>query len=687
MFATRSGVSCLLLAAFAPVVAARTQQGLTPEQVVSLRYVTGVHPGPEGLVAFTRSEPRPASEGPGPRRTHLYVLGRDGAERLLVGGRRSVRAVAWRPGAAELGFLDKAEDGTTQVFVVAAAGGEPRRLTRVQGGIRDFAWRPGGAGLAFTRLDPLPEARRKARALGFRQRIVDEDYRNASLWYLDLGTGAERRLTHGDTVMSFRWGPRGERLVAGMAPRNLVDDRYVFTRLRLVTLAGPKVERLVDNPGKLGPYALSPDGSKLAFVGAQDRNDPHAGMVWVADVATRRARLLTRGWRGMAHELAWRRKGGGELVLMAAISEGVRTSIAEISLESGEVTPTLHADGLAFVTFEVGDDGVYVPASTATHPAEVFRLRAGPAGAEVSRRTVSNPWLERVALGRQEVVRFPSSDGLEIEGLLLYPLGYTKGERYPLVIVAHGGPESHFVEGWNTSYARPGQMLCARGWFAWYPNYRSSTGYGVTFAKADHGDPMGREFEDHLQAIAHFAARGLVDRRRVGIVGGSYGGYAAAWAATRHTEHFAAAVSFVPFTDIRTKWLTTDIPYEFYYVHYQERWPHEQPGFLADRSPLTWADRCRTPLLLLGGTADTRVHPSQPFMLYRAVKFATGTPVRYVQYPGEGHGNATNVYRYDFARRSLRWLEWYLRPGDHRKDPPPGIDLDYGAWERLRSPR
>ena len=156
----------------------------------------------------------------------------------------------------------------------------------------------------------------------------------------------------------------------------------------------------------------------------------------------------------------------------------------------------------------------------------------------------------------------------------------------------------------------------------------------------------------------------------------------AAWAATKGTEHFAAAVSFVPFVDIRTKWYTTDIPWEFYYVHYQETHAHAQAGYLRDRSPLTHAARCRTPLLLLGGTADPRVHPSQPHMLYRAVKFATKTPVRYVQYPGEGHGNRTNTNQYDYALRTLRWFDHYLKPGDHRKDPPPAYEVDYTEWYR-----
>ena len=253
-----------------------------------------------------------------------------------------------------------------------------------------------------------------------------------------------------------------------------------------------------------------------------------------------------------------------------------------------------------------------------------------------------------------------------------------------MVIVAHGGPEGHYSNGWLTTYSNWGQMLSARGYFAWYPNYRSSTGRGVAFAKSDHGDPMGAEFEDHLDAIAHFDEKGLIDVDRVGIGGGSYGGYTAAWAATRHSPSFAAAVSFVPFVDIRTKWYTTDIPWEFYYVHYQEKWPHQQEDFLHQRSPLTHAANCRTPLLLAGGTKDPRVHPSQPFMLYRAVKTSTDTPVRYVQYPGERHGNRTNVYRYDYSVRTLRWFDHYLGSSDSRNIAPPPHEIDYTEWKATK---
>lgn len=646
--------------------------GVTPEHVARLRVVVDVFVSDDGKnVAFTRAEPRLHGDEPGAARTHLYLL--DGkTEKLLVGGKESVQDVAWRPATSMLTFCAKKEgDAHDEVYGLDPATGVATRITQTPHGVGSYEWRADGQALAYTVLDPLDETDAGARAMGFEQTVRDEDFRHVSLWLWEQDGGRNHRVTSDCTVGSFHWNPQGTALAAAIAPRNLVDDAYMFQRLHVIDAGSSKVLEIVDNPGKLGEFAWSADGAKLAYIAAVDRNDPHAGMVHVADVASGAARCLDPRFDGMVHHVAW----NGNDRLRAVVSKGVTTWMATIAVADGSVTLDEHGSGPVFLGFE----GDYVVGSTAQHPEELMRYD----GQRFERLTDSNPWLAEQTLAEQEVVRFAARDGLQIEGVLMHPHPYFLQKDCPLVIVVHGGPEAHHSNGWLTSYGNWGQMLAARGCYVWFPNYRASTGYGVAFTKLDHGDPMGREFEDHLDAIAHFAKQGLIDPSRVGIGGGSYGGYTAAWAATRHSEHFAAAVSFVPFVDIRSKWMTSDIPWEFYYVHYQEKWPHQQLDLLADRSPLTWAHQCRTPLLVLGGTSDPRVHPSQPFMLYSAVKFTTKTPVRYVQYPGEGHGNRSNVYRYDYCVRTLRWFDHYLRAGDHRSDAPPPYRVDYSAWQSL----
>jgi dipeptidyl aminopeptidase/acylaminoacyl peptidase len=167
------------------------------------------------------------------------------------------------------------------------------------------------------------------------------------------------------------------------------------------------------------------------------------------------------------------------------------------------------------------------------------------------RLTTFNPQLADVKLGEQEVVRWKSTDGWEIEGVMVKPVGYQLGKRYPLVMQPHGGPESADLNGWSGGYSRWGQMLAGRGFVSFYPNYRGSIGRGVAFAKADQRDLMGQEFRDMLSGIDYLVQIGVADPDRVGVGGGSYGGYTSAWAATYASQRFKAAIVFAGITDNR----------------------------------------------------------------------------------------------------------------------------------------
>ena len=190
-------------------------------------------------------------------------------------------------------------------------------------------------------------------------------------------------------------------------------------------------------------------------------------------------------------------------------------------------------------------------------------------------------------------------------------------------------------------------------------------------------DAPGKEFDDLVDAVDHLVAIGLVDPAKAGVTGGSYGGYATAWCATRFTERFAAGVMMVGISDTVSKVGTTDIPDEEYLVHALKR-PWEQWQDQLERSPIYHADGSKTPLLILHGKDDPRVDPGQSREMYRHLKLRGSAPVRLVLYPGEGHGNRKAASRLDYALRSLQWFEHYLKgPGG----APPEPELDYAPAE------
>jgi dipeptidyl aminopeptidase/acylaminoacyl peptidase len=297
---------------------------------------------------------------------------------------------------------------------------------------------------------------------------------------------------------------------------------------------------------------------------------------------------------------------------------------------------------------------------------------------EPRRVTDTNPWLADVPMGEQRVVRYGARDGAyEIEGLLILPVGYAEGTRVPLITVVHGGPEAHYSNGWITAYQLPGQMAAARGYAVFYPNYRGSTGRGLDFVMSSQADAGGREFDDIVDGVDHLIAMGIADGDRVGVTGGSYGGYATAWMSTYYSERFAAGVMSVGISNNLSKWGTSDIPNELYLVHSRE-WMWEDDNWMKylQRSPIYHVDRAQTPLLILHGAEDTRVHPGQSLELYRhMVVRRPEVPVRLILYPGEGHGNVRSASRLDYTLRMMGWFDAYLQ-GDGTM---PSRDLDRPA--------
>jgi dipeptidyl aminopeptidase/acylaminoacyl peptidase len=186
------------------------------------------------------------------------------------------------------------------------------------------------------------------------------------------------------------------------------------------------------------------------------------------------------------------------------------------------------------------------------------------------------------------MIVYNARDELDIEAVLIYPVGYEPGKAYPLITYIHGGPEAANQNGWVTRYSIWGQVAAARGYFFFMPNYRAGSGRGVDFTMEGFGDLVGKEYDDVLDGIDHLINLGFVDKNRVGIGGGSYGGYFSAWSATRHTERFAASVVFVGISNQISKRNTTDIPWEDYLVHWGF-WTHENMEKVWDASPVKYA--------------------------------------------------------------------------------------------------
>jgi dipeptidyl aminopeptidase/acylaminoacyl peptidase len=559
--------------------------------------------------------------------------------------------------------------------MIPHTGGESTQLTDAPEGILAFRWHPSGSRLGYIAQEPKRPRQKALEDKGYGFVYYEENLRNCNLYMVDISEGTKlsaSQITKETNVWSFEFSPDGKTAAVATSPRNLIDQSYLFQQIFLLDLGSRVMTRLVNPDAKLGNFAFSPDGSSLAFAAGKSKSDHAVSQAFVIPSRGGAPTNLTPGeFRGHISWVGWRDKA----TLLYRAGEGAQTSLTAVHPDGSdrEILLTSGTTGVVFGTVSVAGDlrRAAFAGQTPSTPGDLYVW--SPADGLI-RGTTVNPSLSTNTLGVQQVIRYSARDGLEIEGLLLLPVGYEKGKKYPLIVAVHGGPESHYSNGWLTSYGEPGQVLAGRGYTVFYPNYRASTGYGVEFAAQGLGDPAGKEFDDIADGIEYLAGEGIADRSRVGLGGGSYGGYAAAWFATYYTKYVRAVVMFVGISDIVSKQGTTDIPYEDLFVHMGKKLEDSWELSLK-RSPVYWARQSTTATLICGGADDTRVHPSQSMELYRRMKMNDHPAVRLVQYPGEQHGNTRQPGRADLLFRTLDWYDWYVRDGKPLSGPMPPLDI------------
>lgn len=665
-------IQVLIIGFFLPVtlLAQSNSEVLTPFHIAKIEQANEIALSPSGERAIytLRVQADPLEENK-PATYELYLADLKNGNSIPYVTTINVREIAFRPNHNSITFLSqRSSRRPISLFEIPLSGGEARKIFSFPTSIAGYSWAPDGNHLAFMAPDTNKSEKSK---LPYEPEIYEENLTQQRGFVTNIAQKGQRprQLQIEGSIYQMHWSPDGQRLAISVAPTPLIDDYYMHQQVLIVDQQGQKVLGKVNHEGKLGQIAWSPDGTKLAMLAGADIHDPIPGRLFVVPAKSGKPKQLQPDFKGMFEQVQW----ADSNTVNYLASKEVWSSYGSINIDGTDMTTIVDKGGTNLVSFEKAPDGTIVfVGNTASHPNELYKL--GPEANEIKRITNSNRWLDSLKLGRQEVVTWKAQDSTSLQGVLIYPLNYKKGQKYPLITVVHGGPESHYDNGWLTSYSEPGQVGAAQSYFVFYPNYRGSTGRGEAFAKSSQGDPAGAEFDDIIAGIDALVEVGVADSAKIGVTGGSYGGYATGWFATRYTDRFAAGVMFVGISNNLSKWGTSDIPEELYLVHSRKRiWEDYQ--FFLERSPIYYAGQANTPLLIMAGKEDTRVDPSQSFELYRHIKTRTDTPVRLVLYPGEGHGNVKATARLDYSLRMMRWFNQYLK-GEPEQRPDAEVEPD-----------
>jgi dipeptidyl aminopeptidase/acylaminoacyl peptidase len=588
----------------------------------------------------------------------LYLASVDtGAIRQLTHAARSSNSPVWSPDGSRLAFASDRTDHR-QIYVIDPMGGEAEPLTSGDDSPGAFRWSPDGKTLAYTFTDPAPDAV-KAREKQYGQfDVIDEQHRMSHLYVLDVATHKNRQLTKGEfTVGRFSWSPDGT-MIAFDHRINSANANGGTADISIVTVSDGSVRPLVTQPGPDQNPVWSPDGTTIAFETAM-ANPAYFytnGIIATIPVSGGTVRLLSKSFDEDPSIVGWREDG-------LYFSASMRTSsyLYRLNPATLQATKVLPADGWSGNGFTIGAKSNAV-AFIAGNPTTFPEVLVGTiAGGLPKRITTEGSQIAGWPQPAHDVVTWKSQDGATIEGVLHKPADFKAGQKYPLLVVIHGGPTgvSRPIP-FSSTTTYPIDLWLNKGALVLEPNYRGSAGYGEAFRSLNVRNLGVGDAWDVLSGIDALIAQGLVDPGRVGAMGWSQGGYISAFLSTHDSARFKAISVGAGISDWMTYYVMTDItPFTRQYL---KATPWDDPEIYKKTSPITYIKGAKTPTLVQHGATDQRVPPPDAYELYRGL-LDQKVPTKLIIYrgfEGVGHGPSKPKSSRAVMTHNLEWFDQYF---------------------------
>lgn len=573
-----------------------------------------------------------------------------GAPRWLASG----ESLDWSPDGRRIAFLARPDKGgQLQLYVVATAGGKPKKLTDLTGFLAAPRWSADGKTVALLFTENAPRAAGPLAPATPETGVVGARIYNQRIATVDLDTGSVRQVSPPDLyVHEYDWSPDGRMFAATAAP-GPGDNTWYIARLYTMDARTGKANAIVKPPLQIADPRWSPDGRSIAYVGGLMSDEGMTGGdVFVVGASGGEPKNLTPGMRASAAGIVW--LANGRLVVPEFV-EGDSgfamldpASGAMESLWRGPGTVSRHGWVAGAALSRNGTMSAVIRHSFEAPP-EVW---AGPIGAW---RQISNGNAKlRPEWGQSRSIRW-TTEGRSVQGWLLYPRGYDPKRRWPMVVWVHGGPAGMERSHWPG--AGTASMLAAAGYFVLFPNPRGSFGSGEAFTRANVRDFGYGDFRDILGGVDEVVRTLPVDNDRIGISGWSYGGYMSMWAVTQ-TRRFRAAVAGAGLANWQSYYGENQI--DQWLIPYFGASVYDDPAVYERSSPITFIKNAKTPTLIVVGDRDAECPAPQSWEFWHALK-TLGVETQLVIYPNEGHGIGDPAHQRDIVRRTLGWFDDRLK--------------------------
>ncbi|MFT8323219.1 MAG: S9 family peptidase [Bacillus sp. (in: firmicutes)] len=562
----------------------------------------------------------------------------------------------WSPDGKEAAFVSN-RTGKNQIYLLNRNGGEAKQLTFVKNGATNPVWSPDGKEIAFQttirkqesiqekenkketekKLVPLEIDKMKYKSDG--AGFWDGSYQHIAV--LNIESEEVKEITSGENDYILQsWSPNGKYLAVS-ANLNEDKDFSFVSDVFLYEVETKEWHKITNSTGYFGDVTWSPNSLKIGLIGSErEYENATLSKLWVYDLEIDHLQCLTADWDVNVGDYAIGDFQQGSVtpgMLWGADNESFTflasdhgNTIVYFGNISGAIYPSLidnqHVYGLS-----TGGSlkQAVVAISKPAYPGDLFLLSL-ETGDLTQLTNVNKRFLEAYRFADAESIQFQARDGWELNGWLMKPVDFKEGERYPLILEIHGGPHAMYAN----SYFHEFQTLTANGFAVLYINPRGSHGYGQQFVDAVRGDYGGKDYEDVMDAVDYVLANyDFMDETRLGVTGGSYGGFMTNWI-IGHTNRFKAAVTQRSISNWISFYGVSDIGY--YFSEWQIKADLNDIETLWKHSPLAYVNKIETPLLILHGEKDFRCPIEQAEQLYIALKRQKKT-TKFIRFPESNH--------------------------------------------------